>query len=686
MLSIPDSVKTLFKTDGVRKNFRVHFPNGEYSDITNENVVQESVKFTESLCSQDVFKFGLAEASVLEFESVGIGNMYGMTIEASIEIDTSSLTALQVTDIQSGTWDGTLTPNENLLSFADKAATNFSGVTVSISDEVMTFSGTRTGSGTSSFMPTFTSRAEPGRTYKLSVTGTIPTNVQWAIYAVAGSTTALAYLTSGNPSAVVTTPVGMTKMLLQVNMSGNSAMNGNVTVQIEPLFFSVPLGVFRVESCPRNHGAMTHRQVTAYSVTKGDSFISPYVDWKYNKSWNASPTKTYASMEDFVNSNLGWADPSIVAQYTKTQIAYPGSTSQYNVTITFPSEASYIRDGSWINYYPVIAQVTTDSLFSIDLDEAVDVDAIASTIEGYVGGTYSDSDKATLARFIRPALATILSPNYQKNFMWSITGDVPIVYASPTDNFILYVPQSIVIQYHAPGSPGTIYEKVITLTSGNPVTAYKLTPLSASPIPLSVSSMGSKWIYSPNMNVYFFTDTLDIPSLVTGLTEAVGEFIRVSRNGGVEVMALDPNTVISVSPGEYEEMWWDEYNVSPIGSVTVSYKTEDGTEMTEDISICDGASVYDMTQNEALKNAGISSANLATFLAGSFATNAANVGFTPTDLTMQGFPWMEAGDALEITAEDGTVVDTYALRIEMMGIQKLTSVIESKGGEIIGEA
>ena len=107
MLNIPSSVKTLFQTDGIHKNFRVHFPNGEFGDITNDNVVQESVKFTESLCSQSTFKFGLAEASVLEFETVGIGNMYGMMIEASIEIDCSSLSAADKAAIAAGTWDGT---------------------------------------------------------------------------------------------------------------------------------------------------------------------------------------------------------------------------------------------------------------------------------------------------------------------------------------------------------------------------------------------------------------------------------------------------------------------------------------------------------------------------------------------------------------------------------------------------
>ena len=107
MLNIPDSVKALFKQDGVRKNFRAHFPNGELSDLTNENVMQESVKFTESVCSQDVFKFGLTEASVIEFETVGGGNMYGMTIDCSCEIDCSSLSAADKAAIAAGTWDGT---------------------------------------------------------------------------------------------------------------------------------------------------------------------------------------------------------------------------------------------------------------------------------------------------------------------------------------------------------------------------------------------------------------------------------------------------------------------------------------------------------------------------------------------------------------------------------------------------
>lgn len=91
MLNIPEVIKELFMQDGIRKNFRVHFPNGERADLVNKDIIEESVKFTESTCSQQTLRFGLTEASVIEFECVGVENIAGMTIECGIEIDVSSL-------------------------------------------------------------------------------------------------------------------------------------------------------------------------------------------------------------------------------------------------------------------------------------------------------------------------------------------------------------------------------------------------------------------------------------------------------------------------------------------------------------------------------------------------------------------------------------------------------------------
>lgn len=91
MLNIPGKIKDLFLQSWPEKNFRIHFPNGEWEDITNANLDSESVSLTESVCSEQNLRFGLCEASTLEFETIGVGNIKGCVIEASLEIDLSSL-------------------------------------------------------------------------------------------------------------------------------------------------------------------------------------------------------------------------------------------------------------------------------------------------------------------------------------------------------------------------------------------------------------------------------------------------------------------------------------------------------------------------------------------------------------------------------------------------------------------
>ena len=86
MLNVPDEIKELLHRDNCLKNIRIHFPNGERADICNDQIVFNSVKFTESLCSQNTLKFGLCEASVFECEVVGVSNVKGATIEVSCEI------------------------------------------------------------------------------------------------------------------------------------------------------------------------------------------------------------------------------------------------------------------------------------------------------------------------------------------------------------------------------------------------------------------------------------------------------------------------------------------------------------------------------------------------------------------------------------------------------------------------
>lgn len=90
MLNIPEEIKDLLKQDSVYKNFRVHFPNGERADITNENIVSESVNLQESICSQQTLMFNTCETPMIEFETIGVENIKGKTIECSLEIECHS--------------------------------------------------------------------------------------------------------------------------------------------------------------------------------------------------------------------------------------------------------------------------------------------------------------------------------------------------------------------------------------------------------------------------------------------------------------------------------------------------------------------------------------------------------------------------------------------------------------------
>lgn len=629
MLTIPESVKTLYKTDGVRKNFRAHFPGGEMADITNANIVRESLHFTESLCSQNNFRFGLAEASVLEFETVGVGNMYGMTINASIEIDVSSLTAAQIADIQAGTWDGEL-------------------VAVSESD------------------------------------------------------------------------IGCS-------------------------FFRIPLGVFRVEKCPRNHGAMTHRKVTAYSadqieadpngtipgmptelaqfpyyeadvagvlaarngegLTKesstnigakgtGEFFDSSGAEWgvvlrnisKYCTAWSVNSSdkicdfvrvpnydqNAYYSQGEAIAAAIDAAGidltygPDRKKKYSSNQEALLGQCPWYFfpvMEIGIDGEATgggYSEDLGL--FYEKLLPETFHGVPVFDKTSPSSADGRLFQLQGFSCRLVT----AYCCYLDTSGLSEIAVQINNLDAGTSISATVPVLYNSGTFSVERY------------SGTATGMKIKIQNTGALPAKYYAKT------------SVGSTVTYkAATEKMYSYVNSVDYPKLVNGCYELNGQFAKTDRLGGFETVELSPGSYLSIGPGDYEDVWWDEYDVDPIGSVVVTVKGSgkaNAQNTPSTISIGSGASVYDMSDNEAMEKLTANTlSDIRTLLRGSFKTNAARVGFTPIEMTMQGWPWMEAGDALRITAEDGTVVNTYALRVEMDGIQHLMATITAEGGEIVGE-
>lgn len=584
MLNIPESVKALYKTDGTRKNFRVQFPNGEMADLTNADVVRESVHFTESICSQNVFRFGLAEASVIEFETVGVGNMYGMTIACSYEIDAGSLSAAEISAIQSDSGDGEL-------------------VLASASD---------IGYG----------------------------------------------------------------------------------------FYRIPLGVFRVERCPRNHGATTHRQVTGYGVT-AEAFRTTQSEFEAGKNalWFDDASKTL-NVYALLAAKIGTVSPQFISDHfsnTRT-IVY----SEWDMTQTTTTYTGQLVNGTRLRVTITAYSSNPNKIPAIDdfwyirvgnLDFSGALDFIRNAMSTY--GDDINKEPAGLHYFtdlVRTRFSAnnwLPVPDADGYRPWGIavTADQTIVYPYNFGGWVSAVmPTAVRIEIVTNNVVVDSFES----TARTMPAVQRYTPLDTVPSVLVTYQSDGQTQYTGSgtpVTVYQFNFSANASEMLQGLLEVWGEFAKDLRGSeGFNFMTLSPSSPLAISPGDYDECWWDEYDVSPIGTVTVTYRNGEEGEATANVTLGAGASLYDMTDNEVLKN--LSTADLdsiTTLLSGGFATNAQNVGFTPIEMTMQGWPWLEAGDALQITAEDGTVVNTYALRVEMSGIQHLMSDITAEGGEIIGE-
>lgn len=616
MLNVPSVIKALYLRDGVRKNFRVHFPNGEFPDITNDNIVAESVKFTESLCSQNVFKFGLAEASVLEFETVGAGNMYGMTIEAGIEIDTSSLLPQDITAIQANQGDGVL-------------------VLASASD---------IGYG----------------------------------------------------------------------------------------FYRIPYGTFLVTECPRNHETMTHRKVIAYSpfsqiINNVTNYPRSEFEKGKNNLWRRNSFDAI-NIYAWLDSRIGNALPDYIPEnFTKT-LLYSSS----NMTVR-KIQDRHSKTGTSsrffrinIDMYQVEVDAKPDDLWEINIGQ-FDTAGATAFVDTYINSYGENLNQfMELQGYLKPYLAPKIQygtdPAYRDdNGIWidyfNIYADEKIAYMYLSegpysgDNRIagqivtVTFPKRVKIELFNNSSettPLATYDQSATVAP----TIYKLVPKVAYPNvfdqrePSSkkkISDRGSGFV--EKFTAYKYVNTFTVLDKLEPATEIAGKFFKYMRTAALIKMVALGTTVTSITPPEYESLWWDEFTIDPIGSVNVVYD-EDGEEVNYTVNIGSGQSVYIMEENSVLIRLAASTqydsannlvailsseANVRDVINKYFKPMASQAGFTPIDATMLGKPWLEAGDKLQFVAEDGTTVTTYMLRRELQGIQHLTDVVEAKGGKVIGE-
>ena len=574
MVTIPDEVKALFSSDTVHKNFHVTFPNGETSDLNNENVISESVKFTESLCSQQYFKFGLSEASQIEFTAVGIPNVRGAYIECAIESDCTRLGAA---------W----------------------------------------------------AAAHP-------VDASLP-------------------------------------FLAPQTCQYNSKM-----------YYRVPYGRFKVDTCPRDHGAMWQRQITAYSDISLNVDIETAQD-EVDEVFTSQPTYTpnLKSLVDALSfkgneanlANYGYSSVSrTFAKATDTQsfgtVTFSGKDSGGNTT-TY----SYSAHG-FSNYNPWTNETADKCIYSFTdmMDKATVIAAFSPYLEN-AGFDYAQSGYASWDELLDAFWDDLTDP-----------ANAISAYVMPSDGINRYYPQDGDLVYIGRfGQRWLLRMPVYFVDANTSQTVCDFEPVVTRYYQDSVTTIGSVTLLlnstlqqkSNGKKYYSFVNAYSARDMAVGFLELCGWFLKPDRNGALDFfqMSLNP-TPIAISASDWESFWWDETPIESIGQVNVIY-TKDNEEQQETFSIGSGNSVYTIENNEVLKAAEMDATTMESILNTYFAPNASVVNFTPVDLVMRGLPFLESGDYIELTAEDGEIVDTYILSQTISGIQHLTAEITSTNGNLL---
>ena len=595
MLNVPTEVQALFKADSVFKNFRVHFPNGENADLTNDDIVSESVSFTESICSAQVFQFGLSERSEIEFECVGVQNIYGMTIECAIEIEVASLGAEWLFQ----QWQ-----------------------------EVH-------------------AREEAG-TWK------------WLDCQVV------------------------------------SPYQGHI-------MYRVPYGRFIVESCPRSQGAMKHRRVDAFSVVGGQKVeLSPFLKFKFNAPLYQNEKSMIQNVPLLLACNKNDISDITV---TETELETNSTASSYDVvrpiswydgdtlhTISFRRSGAMTYFGQIKNWmFDTMLRSDRDSLFRVVCD--VDYSTITPVLDR-LNELNAPTDVINIVR-------SVLTVFYYADSDTRYGNKVVYAFENAEDTGYLYAfaneTGSYGICFKNSGCDRAVIDLGTTSSEsfniGETVSnlhayQYTLTDPDMLNQTIEVTATGAYGYLST------YTDALDFASLVDGYTEIHGQFRRPSRNGDAEYVTVSKSEPVAMTPAEYSELWWDEFDVEPVGTITATYKDVDaGQEQIVTYDVGTGQSTYTMNDNYFLKSLNLSAADLTgqtleeyvkALLDENFVPKLQDVSFVPVTLDAIGLPYIEAGDYLEIDDADGGTVGTYVLSRTLSGIQVLTDSIESKGGEVLG--
>lgn len=627
MLNIPEEVKNLFRQDSINKNFRVHFPNGERADLVNKDIVSESVQFTESLCSQENLKFGLCEASVLEFETIGVGNIKGCEIEAGIEIDITSLGEEFIAEHGKRSDDVHFpfyyVPYGVFTVDSCKRQSNMNRRRVVAYTELLNNDTT---------FSEFEKQKQAVR-----VDGNIPYEFNIA-----------RFILSNYPEMDFP---GVNRELITAYSSTD--IDDFTSSPFFPSYNSMRWcyngHVYRLHMYSNNSIDLTFKFESSKELVDKYNELSPedLLEIKIiNKDYSFENRKN--AVIKTIQEKYGAPDEILKAINTSMfkNYRFLGTKFFYR----------YLGDnGDWHIYYP--SRYSCDDMHMI----------IYPYLKGYFGDETKENGEARTAGVsFYPSMDVRVDECISDNNHWEIVEHNYIDFAKEAEFYKVTFEDTVL------NNLSVSYPRVQKYSDKK----YYFNPKNKD-VNLNLKDIVNAYM---ELNGMFLMAKRNKGYKTVNIRNSFGLYPSETLYPSED---LYPNGTADVLPTyAYKETYLEEHEVQPIGKIIVNYKDISGNMQIFSYVFDENArNVYEIKDNFIL-NAGImTQEQVEEILVNNFIPSIKDIIYTPMDLKMKGLPYLEAGDVLTVlTKESG--FESFVLRRVLTGVQSLEDNIESSGDEV----
>lgn len=699
MLKVPSAIEGAYRTaigdtsygktaEERHKEIRIHFPNGELPDIWNDNIVQESFSFTESVCSSDSFKFGLCEAAEVTFETVNIKeNISGCKIEVFFEIDVSDLESVYqcagryISDPE----EGVDKDNNNCNRDGDEVARGvysipigtFTVIEAERSKSDMTHRSIRavtkvfeTNDDMTSFEQWRIAQLHKTKKFTMDIPNYIDTQVGMVGTEYGYDIDNDDYRDLKKDGKVkdsafpIIDPIDpkFKGMVYgdQPNFGGDDyiyiTLASTISKQKEDTYYQENNEFYKEEMYPYVYTVLNRRHRICNIRTSFDYIDNPdYPGYPYRAIENVEGSfdRFYTDLKNFIYN------VSYVNVYGETvypyRVAYP-----YFENIT-DKKKKKLREfyRNYILTYGVRYSDKVGSYFSID-----------DSPYAYV----YDSGLKTTGRIIIPTVVYIrFQLTYDGAQHQFDARYAPSMYYAQSPLWSFSYGYLALIGY---------YKKILFPSPSNQPMALKFDN--------TLDTKAKTYRYS-------FYNAFTMRDIIVGWLEINAKFGHQKRNGKYEYLKLPGKDSFTreINSNEFEKLYYDEFDIDDIGYVIYKYKKNKDDKEVEVIYDLGtgGTSIYDMTDNPIFtildEDESTSDSRLKIIIEAIiyayFRPELEIIHYYPSEIKLHSKPYLEAGDCYKVfnSGEYGLSFYTYNLNMTISGIQNTTTEMSSTTGQII---